>query len=166
MTFFPVLVLVGLSAWFLHKIGGGDFLHQFAQLVERPQIVEGFTGYLTGRSTLTGEVRGRNVEIFLKRKRTRRHSVGYLVVSMGTTAPTTVASHAMSSYRHDRDAELALFALEAKHDVRLTHEPYTLKVLWMPAGFVLFPGRFDPGKWRDVLTQMHALAGAIERKAA
>ena len=58
MIAFPTLVLIGLFAWLLHKIGGADFLPQFARLLDRPQIVEGLTGYLTGRSTLTGEFRG------------------------------------------------------------------------------------------------------------
>jgi hypothetical protein len=166
MIFFPTLVLVGLSVWFLHKIGGGDFLPQFAKLVDRPQVVEGFTGYLTGRSVLTGEYRGRKTEVFLKRKRTR-HSVGYLVVSMVTNAPAAVDSHGMSAYcRPDRDAELALFALEAKHEVQLTHDPFCLKARWSLAGFFIFPGRFDAEKWGHVLASTHALAGSLERRAA
>lgn len=164
MLFFPTLVLVGLFAWVLHRIGGGDFLPGFATLVDRAQIVEGLSGYLTGRSTLTGEFRGRNVEIFLKRSRGRR-TFGYLVVSMQTTAPRSVDSHSFTTYsREDRDAELALFALEVKHEVQLTHDPYCLKVRWMPMGFYIFPGRLDPDKWRDVLTQMHTLAGSLERQ--
>jgi hypothetical protein len=165
MIAFPTLVLVGLFAWLLHKIGGADFLPQFAKLLDRPQIVEGLTGYLTGCSSLTGEFRGRNVDVSLKRKR-GRYSLGYLVVTMRTSAPVTIESHAFSAYGHDRDAELALFALETRHDVKLTHEPYSLKVLWMPIGFFIFPGRFEPEKWRDVLTHMHALAGSLERRAA
>jgi hypothetical protein len=164
MLFLPVLICVGLLVWFLHT-SGRDFLPDFAKLLDRPQIVDGFTGFLTGRSSLTGEFRGRNVEVSLKRKR-GRYSLGYLVVTMKTSAPVTIESYAFSAYGHDRDAELALFALETRHDVKLTHEPYSLKVLWMPIGFFIFPGRFEPEKWRDVLTHMHALAGSLERRAA
>jgi hypothetical protein len=165
MLFFPLLIIVGLLVWFLHKMGGSDFLPDFARLLDRPQIVDGFTGFLTGRSSLSGEFRGRGVEISLKRKR-GRHSLGYLVVTMRTGTPVKIDSHAFSAFRNDRDAELALFALEARHEVKLTHEPYSLKVLWMPIGFFIFPGRFEPEKWRDVLTHMHALAGSLDRRAA
>jgi hypothetical protein len=166
MLFFPILVLVGLLAWVLHQITGGDFLRGFAQLVDRSQIVEGLSGYLAGRSTLIGEFRGRTVEVFLKRKRSR-HVFGYLIVSMQTTSPTPVDAHRLSAYsRQDRDAELALFALEVKHEVQVTHEPYSLQVRWAPMGFFVFPGRFDPEKWRDVLASMQAVAGSLERRAA
>jgi hypothetical protein len=164
MLVLPLLVIIGLVVWFVHK-SGSAFLPDFARLLDRPQIVEGFAGFLTGRSLLTGEFRGRRMEISLKRKR-GRYGLGYLVVRMQTGTPVTVESHAFSANRHDRDAELALFALEARHKVRLTHEPYSLKVLWMPIGFFIFPGRFEPEKWRDVLTHMHALAGSLERRDA
>ena len=125
MLLLPALIGVGLLVWFLHK-SGSDFLPDFAKLLDQPEIVDGFTGFLTGRSSLTGEFRGRKVDVSLKRKR-GRHSLGYLVVTMRTSAPVSIESHAFSASGHDRDGELALFALETQHDVQLTHQPYSLK---------------------------------------
>jgi hypothetical protein len=37
-----------------------------------------------------------------------------------------------------------------------------LKALWMPAGFVIFPGRFEEEKWRRVLEAMASVAASLE----
>ena len=71
-----------------------------------------------------------------------------------------------AGYRPDRGSELALFALEAKHELRLSHHDGCLKALWQPIGFFIFPGHFERPKWQSVLEAMHTLADSLERRAA
>jgi hypothetical protein len=59
---------------------------------------------------------------------------------------------------------LALFALEAKHDLVLRLRDGCLKALWQPFNLMFFPGVFDPDKWQSVLEAMHCLAGSLERR--
>jgi hypothetical protein len=61
--------------------------------------------------------------------------------------------------------ELALFALEIKHEIALRHEDGCLKAAWRPQS-VFFPGHFDAQKWQSVLEKMQTLAGSIERRAS
>ena len=99
---------------------GTGFLPGFATLLDRPQIVGGFINWLGGRRYLKGEFRGRRVVILLQRKRGRYDPPGHLVLSMETGAAATMESHDFANWP-DRGTEPALFALEVKHELRLTH---------------------------------------------
>jgi hypothetical protein len=88
-----------------------------------------------------------------------------LVVSMETHSAATMESYDFTGYRPSREAEMALFALEVKHDLRLMHRDGWLKALRHPDTFFT-PGRFEPARWQSVLEAMHTLAESLERRAA
>jgi hypothetical protein len=159
------VLLVGLSIWFMIRVPGNSFLQGFATLLDRPEIVAGFINWSSNRSYLKSEFRGRKV-VVLQQRRPGDHGRTYLVVSMETGAAATMESHDFAAYKPDRETELALFALEVKHELRLTHQEKCLKALWEPPFVLFFPGRFEPPKWQGVLEAMHTLAGSFERRAA
>lgn len=161
-----VFVLLGIGVWLAYRFAGNGFLPGFATLLDQPHFVGGFMNWLGGRSYLKGEFRGRRVVILLQRKRGKYDPPGRLVVSMETRATATMEPHHFAGYRPDRETELALFALEAKHELQLMHQDGCLKALWQPIGFFIFPGRFEQPKWESVLAAMHTLAGSLERRAA
>jgi hypothetical protein len=151
--------------WFVFRRPKEGYLPDFAKLLDRPQfVVGGSSNSMIGCSFLEGEFRGRKVVVMLQDWRERYK----VVVSMETHSATTMESHHFIGYRPNRETEMALFALEVKHDLRLMHRDACLKALWQPVTFFIFPnpGRFEPAKWQSVLEAMHTLAGAIERRAA
>ena len=123
------------------------------------------TGWADARY-LKGEFRGRKVVILLQRKRGRHDPPGRLVISLETGAAAAMEPLDFAGYRPDRGTELALFALEAKHELRLSHQDGCLKALWQPIGFFIFPGHFERPKWQSVLEAMHTLADSVARRAA
>jgi hypothetical protein len=159
-----ILVIFLGTVWFVFRRPKKGFLHDFAKLLDRPQFVGGSSNSMIGCSFLKGEFRGRKVVIMLQDWRGRYK----VVVSMETHSATTMESHNFIGYRPDRETEMALFALEVKHDLRLMHRDASLKALWQPVTFFIFPspGRFEPAKWQSVLEAMHTLAGSLERCAA
>jgi hypothetical protein len=161
-----VFILVGIGVWLAYGQPRTGFLRGFAKLLNRPQIVGGFINGLSGRSYLKGEFRGRKVVILLNRKRAEHDTPGRLVLSMETRAAATMDPHEFAGYMPDRETELALFALEAKHELRLMHQSGCLKALWEPIGFFIFTGHFDQPKWQSVFEAMHRLAGSLDRRAA
>jgi hypothetical protein len=161
-----LVLLLGLGVWLAFGRNGTGFLPGFAHLLDRPQIVGGFVNWLSGRSYLKGEFRGRRVVILLQRKRGRHDPPGRLVVSMETGAAAAMDPHDFAGDRPDRGTELALFALEGEHQLRLSHQDGCLKALWQPIGFFIFPGHFERPMWQNVLESMHTLAASLERRAA
>ena len=163
---FVLVLLLGTGVWLAYGGARTGFLPGFAQLLERPHIVGGFANWLSGRSYLTGEFGGRKVVVLLQRKRGRHDLPGRLVLSMETGAAAAIDLHDGTGPGLDRGAEPALFTLEARHELRLTHQDGCLKALWQPIGFFIFPGRFAPAKWLSVLEAMHTLADSLDRRAA
>lgn len=163
---FVLVLLLGTGVWLAYGSAGTGFLPGFAKLLDRPQIVGGFANWLSGRSYLTGEFGGRKVVVLLQRKRGRHDLPGRLVVSMETGAAAAIDPHDCAGPSTDRVAEPALFTLEARHELRLTHQDGCLKALWQPIGFFIFPGRFEPTKWQSVLEAMDTVADSLERRAA
>ena len=162
---FPLLVLfAAISVWVAYGRPRLGFLPNFAKLLDRPEFVDDFRNRLSGRTFLKGEFRGRKVVILLQRgRRSRPHM---LVLSMETHAAMTMDSSEFAGYKADREGELALFALEAKHELVLRLREGCLKALWQPFNVLFFPRVFDPKKWQSVLEAMHTLVGSLERKAA
>jgi hypothetical protein len=160
---FP-LIVVAIAVWLAYGRPRRGCLPDFATLLDRPEFVDGFGNKRIGRAFLKGEFRGRNVVIMLQDWRGRYR----VVLSMETHSAATMESYDFTGYRPDRETEMALFALEVKHDLRLMHRDATLKALWQPVAFFIFPnpGVFDPAKWQSVLEAMHTLAGSLERRAA
>ncbi len=60
----------------------------------------------------------------------------------------------------------ALHALVLLHGISLSLEGGWLRARWMPGGPLVFPGRFDAHKWREVLAYMHALTLSLEPSRA
>ena len=162
---FPFLVLfVAMSVWLRYGRPGVGSLPDFATLLESPEFVDGFRNRLIGRTFLKGEFCGRKVVILAQNG--NRSSPKMLVVSMETRVARTLDSHDFTGYRADREGELALFALEAKHDFALRLQDGCLKALWQPLSLSPFPGRFDLPKCQGVLEAMHTLVGSLERREA
>jgi hypothetical protein len=144
------------------------FLTDFATLLEAPELVDGLEKILGRRAFLKGEFRGRKVVVLLQNL--RNDYSPNLILSMETHAPMTMDTFDFADYRSDRDGEVALFALEVKHEFMLRHEEGCLKARWAPHkmtwrffDFNIPP--FDRQKCRSVLEAMDALAGSIERRA-
>ena len=163
MLFAVFLLLAGMSLWFMYGPHGTGFLAGFAKLVDHPEFGGGLRNRLIGRSFLTGEFRGRKV-VILAQRGSRSHPQ-MLVVSMATHAAMTMDSCDFAADRSDREAELALFALEAKHALRLRLQDGCLKALCEPFSLPFFVNRFDLPKWRSVLEAMHTLIGSLEGRA-
>ena len=162
--FFPLFVLLAaLAMWF--AFGRPGFLRDFAKLLDQPEFVDSFGNRLVQCWFLKGEFRGRKVVILLQRSKT----VKMVVVSMETRAAITMEPADFTGYRADREGELALFALEVKHDLRLQHADGCLKVMWQPSNVFsrfAFPPPLDAPKWRSVLEAMSTLSGSLERWTA
>jgi hypothetical protein len=140
-----------------------DFLSDLAKLLDRPDFVDGPAIGPMRRSFLKGEFRGRKMVIMLQNRR----GIETVVVSMETRSDVSLQTYDFAGYRTDRESELALFALEVKHGLRLKHEARCLKAMWGPPWHALFLGiSFDPTNWQTVLEGMHTMAGSIEGRAA
>jgi hypothetical protein len=60
------------------------------------------------------------------------------------------------------EARTALDELEIRDGLNVSFDDGWLKARWQPAGFTMFPGRFDAGRWRRVLQAMSAVAASLE----
>jgi hypothetical protein len=167
---FVVLVTICL-AWGLWAAYGRPktgFLPDFATLLDGPEFIYGLENTLAKRAFLKGEFRGRKVVVLLQNG--QGEFSRNLVVSMETHVRVTMASYELTGDTLDREGELALFALEVKHEFKLMHEEGCLKARWAPEkmGSIFsldFPANFDTEKSQSVLEAMHTLAGSIERRA-
>ena len=168
MFFF--LIAISL-AWVLWTYGRPKtaFLSEFATLLDRPEFVHGLENTLAKRAFLKGEFRGRKVVVMLQNG--RGEFSRNFVVSMETHSPVALESYEFTGYKSDREGEVALFALEVKHDFMVRHEEGCLKARWAPQRMAPlfnfdfnFPPGFDMQKCRSVLEEMHTLAGSIERR--
>jgi hypothetical protein len=163
--FFPLILLfIAMMVWLTYGRPRLGLLPDFAKLLDDAEFVDDLRNRLSGRSFLKGAYGGRKVVILLQHGRKGRAPM--LVVSMETPAVPTMESYDFAGYRADREGELALFALEAKHELVLRVRDGCLKALWQPFNLMFFPGAFDPKKWQSVLEAMHTLAGSLERRAA
>jgi hypothetical protein len=164
MIFGFLILFAAMSVWLKYGRPRMGFLPDFAKLLDHPEFVDDLRNRLSGRTFLKGEFRGRKVVILLQHGRAESPHV--LVLSMETRAGTAMESYDFAGYRADREGELALFALEAKHELVLRLRDGCLKALWQPFNLMFFPGVFDPKKWQSVLEAMHTLAGSLERRAS
>jgi hypothetical protein len=154
------VLLSAIVTWVTYGRRRTRFLPDFESLLERPELVDGFSDLVAARSFLKGEFRGRNVVILVQ----HGDEDPTLVVSMETHAALTMDTYDFAGYKADREGELALFALEVKHELMLRHMDGYLKAQRCPLGF--FPRSFDRSKWQSVLEAMDTLAGSIERRAS
>lgn len=154
-----MLIVVGVVAWTL-LAPAQQFLPAFARLLTAPSIKQGPLSFLSGRSYVAGQFGGRDVAIRLQQKR-GKYQMGYLVVAVRTNGPVTLDANGIEAHARDDAGRRALFTI-ATNDLLLTVEDGWLKTMWKPIGFVLFPGRFEEGKWRPVLEAMQTVAASLE----
>ena len=164
-----VLLFATLVSWGLWSAFGRPkaFRPDFATLLERPEFVHGLENTLARRAFLKGEFRGRKVVVMVQNGRGEYGR--NFIVSMETRATIPMESYEFAGYSSDREGELALFALEVKHEFMVKHEEGCLKARWAPqkAASIFtfdFPPNFDTQKCQRVLESMHTLAGSIERR--
>jgi hypothetical protein len=162
MFFSLIARIVAAGLWGAPERLGGGLLADFAKLLEDPVFVDDLDNRWLKRALLKGEFRGRKVAVLLKRG---RDSPG-IVVSMETHATRPMWAYEFAEYKADRDAERALFALEAKHDLGLTHESGCLKATWGGDWRFEFGFRFDRPRWQSVLEAMDTVSGSLERREA
>jgi hypothetical protein len=157
-----LLILLAIGVWLLTSgRSKKGFLPDFAKVLEHPEFVE--SDDIRRRSFLKGEFRGRKVVVMLQLGWQRWQPM--VVVSMETQVEAVMESAELTGFRDDREGELALFALEVTHDLRLRHEAGCLKAKWAPFAFpLMFSPTFDPPKWQSVLEAMRTVSGALERR--
>ena len=155
---FLLLVAVGFVIWTL-MAPGRSFLPGFAQLLMEPVLQQSPLSFFSGRSYVLGRFGGREVAVRLQQKR-GKYQAGYLVIAV-RTGPQTLDANGIETHTRDEAGRQALFTIAA-NDLPLSVESGWLKALWMPVGFVIFPGRFEEEKWRRVLEAMVAVAASLE----
>ena len=112
---------------------------------------------MTGRPTL----------LILHHKR-GRNTLGYLVVAMqpsGGTKMETKYSGAFREWIREPAARAAWDDLELQHELKLSFSEGWMRATWQPHGAFIFPGQFDPERWRRVLRSMHTVVASLERSA-
>ena len=154
-----VVLLVGVLAWLLIA-PGLRFLPQFSTLLATPKIERSPISFFSGRSYLTGTFNDREVVVRMQMKR-GKHQLGYLVIALRTAGVSTLDNNGIEARIRDDRGQRALYSI-ARHDLILKVEEGWLKALWRPVGFTIFPGRFAPEKWREVLDSMQAVASALD----
>ena len=162
MTLFLLLLGVAVVVWMI-AAPGARFLPEFGRLLTAPRIERGAFSFFSGRSYASGEFEGREVAVRLQVKRSR-YAQGYLVVALRLAGPAALEAGGEASIDariHDPAGRRALSTI-ASHGVLLSVEDGWLKALWQPQGFIIFPGRFSPDTWRQVLDGMATLARSLE----
>jgi len=155
-----VFVAIGVLAW-KFVAPGQRFLPEFSRLLTEPKLDSGGLSFVSGRSALSGQFRGRDVSAEIQLPRSK-YGTSYLVVKVKTSGVETLTGSQLDSRATDDAARRALFAL-AMQDLQLTVEDGWLRALWSPKGLFIFPGRYSEEKWRQVLEAMHAVASSLER---
>jgi hypothetical protein len=159
---FPLFVLaaIGVVVWMVMSPGQA-FLPAFARLLESPVIERNPLSFFSGRSYVTGRLRGREVAVRLQVKR-RKYQTGYLVIAVRTSGPPTLDANGIEAHTRDEAGRQALFTIAA-HDLLLAVEDGWLKTMWKPVGFtIIFPGRFEEARWRPVLEAMTTVAASLD----
>jgi hypothetical protein len=132
----------------------------FAALLDRPVQKTGLLPFVTGLETVGGDFEGRPVLLALHHKR-GRSSLGYLVVAMQPHSRSGLSPQALATLSAP-EARAALEELEGRSEFHVSFEDGWLKVRWQPVGFMIFPGRFEPQRWRGVLKAMSVVARSLE----
>ena len=154
-----VLLAIGFVLWKLWTPAMG-WAPAFAALLERPVTKTGFLPFITGLETVGGDFEGRPVLLALHHKR-GRYSLGYLVVAMQPHAPSGVSAEALATLVTP-EAREALDELESRSELHVSFQDGWLKARWQPGGFMIFPGQFEPQRWRRVLQAMSVVTRSLE----
>ena len=154
-----VVVLIGFVVWKLWT-PAMSWAPAFATLLGRPVTKTGFLPFITGLETVGGDFEGRPVLLALHHKR-GRNSLGYLVVAMQPHATSELSTEALATLTAPEVRE-ALEQLESRSELHVSFEDGWLKARWQPGGFMIFPGQFEPHRWRRMLKAMSVVARSLE----
>ena len=154
-----VLLAIGFVLWKLWTPAMG-WAPAFATLLERPVTKTGFLPFITGLETVGGDFEGRPVLLALHHKR-GRSSLGYLVVAMQPHVTSGVSADALATLT-TAEAREALDELEGRSELHVSFQDGWLKARWQPGGFMIFPGQFEPQRWRRVLKAMSLVTRSLE----
>lgn len=154
-----VFVAIGVLAW-KFVAPGQRFLPEFSRLLTDPKRDSGGLSFLSGRSALSGQFRGRDVSAQIQLPRSK-YGTSYLVVKIRTSAVESLTGTQVDSRATDDEARRALYLL-AMQDLQLSVEEGWLRALWSPKGLFIFPGRFSEEKWRKALEAMHTVTSSLE----
>ena len=154
-----VLLLIGFVLWKLWTPPMA-WAPAFASLLERPVKKTGFLPFVTGLETVGGDFEGRPVLLALHHKR-GRNSLGYLVVAMQPHVTSEFSTETLATLTA-REVREALEELESRSELHMSFEDGWLKARWQPGGFMIFPGQFEPQRWRRVLKAMSVVARSLE----
>jgi hypothetical protein len=161
-----VLVVLGFLVWKLWAPGLA-FVPGFAALLEQPAGESGLWPFLKGVERVGGQYGARPVVLIVHHKR-GKNTLGYLTVAMQLqhARATGSVSDAPREQLREPTAREAWDQLELRHELKLSLGDGWLRATWQPGGFMIFPGRFEPERWRSVLRSMHAVIASLEREAA
>lgn len=137
------------------------FASGFASLLQRPVQKTGLWPFVAGLETVGGEYRGRSVLLLVHHKR-GRHSLGYLVLAMRPQGGDQGSLPSVRESVQGTAARQAWDDLELHHKLTLSFADGWMKATWQPFGLMIFPGRFEPDRWRTVLQSMHAVVTSLE----
>ena len=154
-----VLLVIGFVLWKLWT-PAMSWAPAFATLLERPVTKTGFLPFITGLETVGGDFEGRPVLLALHHKR-GRNSLGYLVVAMQPRVTSGVSAEALATLT-TAEAREALDELEGRAELHVSFHDGWLKARWQPGGFMIFPGQFEPQRWRGGLKAMSVVARSLE----
>jgi hypothetical protein len=161
-----VLALLGLIVWKLWT-PALSFAREFTTLLERPTGSTGLWPFLKGVETVGGEFDGRRALLILHHKR-GRNTLAYLVVAMQPSGGLEVETRYSGAFREwitEPAARAAWDDLELQHELKLSFSEGWMRAIWQPHGAFIFPGQFDPDRWRRVLRSMRTVVTSLERAA-
>jgi hypothetical protein len=161
-----VLLIVGAIVWKLWAPGLA-FAPGFGSLLDRPTGSTGLWPFLKGIETVGGEFDGRPVLLILHHKR-GKNTLGYLVVAMqpsGGTAMETRYTGAFREWVREPAGRTGWDDLELRNELKLSFGDGWMRATWQPHGAFIFPGQFEPDRWRGVLRSMHTVVTSLERGA-
>jgi hypothetical protein len=115
--------------------------------------------------TVGGEYDGRPALLVLHHKR-GRNTLGYLVVAMQPAAGASLEGKYSGPFREwvsEPTARSAWETLELQEALKLTFADGWMRATWQPHGLFIFPGAFEPERWRRVLRSMHTVVTSLDR---
>ena len=158
-----VLLILGAIVWKFWAPGLG-FAQGFRSLLARPTGSTGLLPFLKGVETVGGEYDGRPTLLILHHKR-GRNTLGYLVVAMQPAGGMQMETKYTGAFREwitDPAGRAAWDELELRHELKLSFGEGWMRATWQPHGAFIFPGQFEPERWRRVLQSMHTMVMALE----
>jgi hypothetical protein len=161
-----VLAIIAVVVWRLWT-PALSFAQNFRTLLERPTGSAGLWPLIRGVETVGGEYNGRPTLLVLHHKR-GRNTLGYLVVAMQPSGAPAIGKTSSGTFREwiaEPAARSAWDELELQQELKLSFEDGWMRAVWQPHGLFIFPGQFDPDRWRRVLRCMRTVIGSLEAAA-